>query len=106
VLLAFALFVVCGTYIAWHAPDPFGMLLATGITFLIGLQAIINVGVVTSALPNKGLALPFISRGGSSLLIMLVLVGILMSIARRSVRVTSLNPFSADEPEVGETPTA
>ena len=60
------------------------MLLGSGITFLIGLQAFINIGVVTSALPNKGLPLPFISYGGSNLLIMLASVGLLLSIARQA----------------------
>lgn len=83
VLIGFILFVICGVYIAWHARDVFGLLLAGGITFLIGMQAFINIGVVTSALPNKGLPLPFISYGGSSLLLMLISVGILISIARR-----------------------
>jgi cell division protein FtsW len=59
-------------------------LLGSGVTFLIGLQAFINIGVVTSALPNKGLPLPFISYGGSNLLAMLTSVGILLSIARRA----------------------
>ncbi|MBI3192825.1 MAG: cell division protein FtsW, partial [Pedosphaera parvula] len=82
VLLAFVVLVVCGVFIAWHARDMFGQLLATGITFLIGLQAFINIGVETSTLPNKGISLPFISYGGSNLLVMLVCVGILFSVAR------------------------
>ena len=84
VVLAFAAIVICGLYIAWHSRDRFGMILGTGITFLIGLQAFINIGVVTSALPNKGLPLPFISYGGSSLVMMLGSVGVLLSIANRA----------------------
>jgi cell division protein FtsW len=59
-------------------------LLGVGITFLIGLQAFVNIGVVTGALPNKGLPLPFISHGGSNLLLMLTCVGLLLSIARQA----------------------
>ncbi|MBR90341.1 MAG: putative lipid II flippase FtsW [Verrucomicrobiales bacterium] len=81
VVLAFMVIVVCGLYISWKSGDRFGQLLGTGITFLIGLQAFINIGVVTSALPNKGLPLPFISYGGSSLVFMLSAVGVLLSIA-------------------------
>lgn len=83
VVLAFVALVICGIYIAVHAPDGFGLLLGCGISFLIGLQAFINIGVVTSALPNKGIPLPFISYGGSSLLMMLVCIGVLLSIARK-----------------------
>jgi cell division protein FtsW len=84
VVLAFVAVVLCGICIAYHARDTFGMLLAVGITLLIGLQAGINIGVVTGALPNKGLPLPFISYGGSNLLAMLTCVGILLSVARRA----------------------
>ena len=83
VILAFVIFVICGLVIAKNARDTFGFLLASGITLLIGIQAFINIGVVTSALPNKGLPLPFISYGGSNLLIMLVSVGLLLSVARQ-----------------------
>ncbi|HEV8542032.1 MAG TPA: putative lipid II flippase FtsW [Verrucomicrobiae bacterium] len=82
VVCAFIIFILCGIYVAWHARDVFGLLLGSGITFLIGLQAFINIGVVTSALPNKGLPLPFVSYGGSSLMLMLLAVGVLISIAR------------------------
>jgi cell division protein FtsW len=84
VLATFVAVLLCGVYIAWHAREPFGVLLATGLAFLIGLQAFVNIGVVTSALPNKGLPLPFISRGGSNLLFMLICVGLLLSVARHA----------------------
>ncbi len=104
VVLAFVMIVICGIYIAVRAREPFGFLLGSGITLLIGLQAAINIGVVTSALPNKGLPLPFISYGGSNLLAMLTCVGLLFSIARRApvrpkaparVRNVDENPFAA-----------
>ncbi len=100
VVLTFVVLVICGLFIASRARDPFGMLLASGLTMLIGLQAAINIGVVTSALPNKGMPLPFISYGGSNLLAMLTCVGLLLSVARYS-RVEDL----AEEP-VGEAQTA
>jgi cell division protein FtsW len=85
VVLTFVMIVICGIYIACNARDSFGFLLAAGVTFLIGLQAAINIGVVTSALPNKGLPLPFISYGGSNLVAMLTCVGILFSVARHGI---------------------
>jgi cell division protein FtsW len=103
VVLAFLLIAICGIYIAMRARDQFGSQLAIGVTALISFQAFINIGVVTGILPNKGLALPFISSGGSSLLAMLIGVGILLSVARRA-SVNQLpvkdagghdNPFSA-----------
>jgi cell division protein FtsW len=100
VVTAFAVLLICGLFIASRACDTFGMLLASGLTLLIGLQAAINIGVVTAALPNKGLPLPFISYGGSNLLAMLTCVGLLLSVARFN-RVEDL----ADEP-VGEAQTA
>ncbi len=84
VIAAFVTIVLCGIFIARNSRDTFGLLLGSGISFLIGLQAFINIGVVTSALPNKGLPLPFVSYGGSSLLIMLTCVGLLLSIARQA----------------------
>ena len=84
VVAAFVCILLSGIYIALRAPDTFGLLLGCGIAFMIGLQAFINIGVVTSVLPNKGLPLPFISYGGSNLLMMLTSVGVLLSIARQS----------------------
>jgi cell division protein FtsW len=93
---AFVVLLFCGIYIAWHSRDIFGALLSTGLTFLISLQAFINIGVVTSALPNKGLPLPFISRGGSNLFLMLVCVGLLLSVARRAADSRSAARKSSD----------
>ena len=84
IVVSFVIIAICGIYIALNSRDTFGFLLASGITFLISLQATINIGVVTSALPNKGLPLPFISYGGSNLMAMLACVGILFSIARHA----------------------
>jgi cell division protein FtsW len=100
VVLVFVTLVICGVCIAWQARDTFGMLLAAGITFLIGLQAFINIGVVTSALPNKGLPLPFVSYGGSNLVMNLVGIGILLSIGRRSEAVAELEPEPLESDEL------
>jgi cell division protein FtsW len=84
VVLAFVIIAICGIYIALNSRDTFGLLLASGVTFLVSLQAAINIGVVTSALPNKGLPLPFISDGGSNLVAMLACIGLLFSVARHA----------------------
>jgi len=84
VVLIFAVIFFCGIYIACRARDPFSHLLAVGLSLLIALQACINIGVVTSSLPNKGIALPFISYGGSNLLAMLTCVGLLFGVARQA----------------------
>src|SRR6266568_4195332 len=99
IVAGFVVIVICGICIALNAPDTFGLLLGSGVAFLIGLQALINIGVVTSALPNKGLPLPFISYGGSNLLIMLTSVGLLLSIARRARGTESLDGAGAGESE-------
>jgi len=96
VVAAFVVLLLCGIYIAWNARDTFGTLLATGITFLIGLQAFINIGVVTSTLPNKGLPLPFISRGGSNLFLLLLCIGLLLSVAYRAAENRRAVPKTVD----------
>jgi cell division protein FtsW len=97
VVALFIVFVVCGIYIARRSNDTFGLLLGTGITFMIGMQAFINMGVVTSLLPNKGMPLPFISYGGSNLLLLLIAVGLLLSISRFAVEPVKrkTNPFDS-----------
>lgn len=103
IVLAYVVLVICGLFIASHARDRFGFLLGAGISLLIGFQAFINIGVVTSSLPNKGLPLPFISYGGSSLLMMLIGVGILLSIARHAAAPESATVEVLDENAVPAT---
>jgi cell division protein FtsW len=79
----FFLLVLRSIRVALYAEDNFGRYLAFGIAILLGLEAFINMGVVTGLLPTKGLALPFISYGGSSLIISLLSVGILLSVSSR-----------------------
>lgn len=82
VVIAFALLLWRGSRAAVLAPDRFGMLLAIGIITGITVQALFNISVVTSILPAKGIPLPFISYGGSSVMVTLIGVGILLSISR------------------------
>ena len=84
VIILFGAFIYFGARIARRAPDLFGSLLALGITTWIGLQAMINIGVATGFLPTKGIPLPFISFGGSSLIFSLIGVGVLLSISLHS----------------------
>ncbi|MDD4117336.1 MAG: putative lipid II flippase FtsW [Kiritimatiellae bacterium] len=79
----FVVFLLCGLRISGRAPDAGGRLMAFGITMLISLQAALNIGVVTGRLPTKGLPLPFISFGGTSLVVLLFMVGVLLNIARQ-----------------------
>ncbi|MGI9086702.1 MAG: FtsW/RodA/SpoVE family cell cycle protein [Chthoniobacterales bacterium] len=85
VVFLFVVVIVCGLTIALHAKDRFGLLLGSGIVALLGWQAAINIGVVTSLLPNKGMPLPFISYGGSNLIAALLGVGILINVYRQGV---------------------
>ena len=83
VILLFAALGVFGARAAMGAPDPFGMLLATGITTWLVVQAVVNLGAVLGVLPITGVPLPFVSFGGSSLVITLAATGILLNIARQ-----------------------
>ncbi len=82
VIALFVLFAIRGVVIALRAPDRFGMLLAIGCTFLIVIQAFINVGVVTSSWPVTGVPLPFFSFGGSSLIVSLIAVALIANVGR------------------------
>lgn len=82
IMTLFALLVLKGFQIAGRARDPFGRHLAFGVTLLIGVQALCNAGVATGLLPTKGLTLPLVSYGGSSLLVTLLAIGMLLSISR------------------------
>lgn len=84
VFILFAILIWRGILVAMKAPDMFGSLVAIGITSLIGIQAIINVAVVTSSMPATGMQLPFFSYGGTALCLLLCEVGVLLSISRAS----------------------
>ncbi|WP_419660313.1 FtsW: cell division protein FtsW [Desulfosarcina variabilis str. Montpellier] len=86
VIILYGIMLMRGIRIARHAQDPFGAFLAMGITVAIGLQVCINMGVTLGLLPTKGLALPFLSYGGTSLLINMAAVGIMMNIGARDAR--------------------
>ncbi|MBQ7757889.1 putative lipid II flippase FtsW [Anaerotignum sp.] len=82
VIILFAVLIWRGIRIAINAKDSFGMLVATGITAVIAFQSIINIGVVTNTIPNTGQPLPFVSYGGTSLLFLMAMIGILLNVSR------------------------
>ena len=84
ILLLFALLIWRGMIIAMKAKDKFGSLLGIGLTAQVGLQVILNIAVVTNTIPNTGRSLPFFSYGGTSLLMLLAQMGIILSISRTS----------------------
>ena len=86
IIILFSILIWRGFVTACRAKDPFGTHLATGLTLLIGFQAFINLGVTVGLLPTKGLTLPFISMGGSSMLITMLSVGILLNISEQTIK--------------------
>lgn len=87
VIMLFILFTIRGIVISLRSQDLFGSLVAIGITTLISSQAILNIAVVTNSIPNTGISLPFLSYGGTSLMILLGCVGILLNISRQSKKI-------------------
>ncbi|HSV27395.1 MAG TPA: putative lipid II flippase FtsW [Sedimentisphaerales bacterium] len=86
VILLFMLFVYLGVLLIVRTQDPLGRMLATGIVLAVGIQAAFNIGVVTVMLPTKGIPLPFISAGGTSMLVSAAAVGILLNVAKETAR--------------------
>ena len=84
VILLFGIFIWRGITIALKAPDMFGSLIATGVTVMIGIQAIFSIAVVSSSMPVTGIPLPFFSYGGTALVILLSCVGVLLSVSRQA----------------------
>ncbi|MGB2864405.1 MAG: putative peptidoglycan glycosyltransferase FtsW [Sedimentisphaerales bacterium] len=84
VILLFIMLVVLGILVVIRCKDRFGQLLASGIVLAIAIQAALNIGVVTVVLPTKGIPLPFVSAGGTSMLLSAAAVGVLINIARQS----------------------
>jgi cell division protein FtsW len=99
VILVYMHFIYRGLRIGWNChtqyQDLFGMLLATGITLALGIQGFVNMAVVMGLVPTKGLTLPFISYGGSAILVDLVAIGILLSVARGPQLSTKIPDSSA-----------
>ncbi|OHB67516.1 MAG: hypothetical protein A2Y77_13450 [Planctomycetes bacterium RBG_13_62_9] len=84
IILLFILFVFLGLLVVLRMKDPFGRFLAAGIVLTIGIQAALNIGVVTVVLPTKGIPLPFVSSGGTSMLLSSMAVGVLLNLAAHS----------------------
>ena len=94
VILLFVLLIARGVYIACHSTDKYGFLLTTGLIVHIGLQAFLNMAVVSNAMPNTGISLPFFSYGGTALVLQLLEMGVVLNISRQSVTIED-----ADEEE-------
>ncbi len=83
-IILFMVFLFRGLYIASAAPDKFGMLLCAGIVIHLAIQALLNIAVVSNAIPNTGISLPFISYGGTALVVQMAEIGIVLNISRKA----------------------
>ena len=86
IILLFIIFIWLGILVVVRSKDRFGQFLAASIVLTIGIQAALNIGVVTVVLPTKGISLPFVSAGGTSMLLSAVAVGVLLNIAKQSAK--------------------
>ena len=85
-MVLFAALIWRGFVIGLRAKDRFGSMLAIGLTAQVGIQVLLNLAVVTNTMPNTGISLPFFSYGGSSLIMLLAQMGIILSISRKSMQ--------------------
>ena len=83
IIVMFVLLIWRMMIIANNAPDLFGAMLVVGVIGHIAIQAILNIAVVTNTIPNTGISLPFISYGGSSVIFLLIEIGLVLSVAKR-----------------------
>ncbi len=95
VVIAYMLLVWYGRRVAWHARslNAHAFYLAAGATFIVTFQALVNIAVVTATVPTKGVSLPFISVGGSNLLMASVCVGLIVNVARKTAAATTTDPW-------------
>jgi cell division protein FtsW len=101
VVALYGLFVWRGLEIAARAPDRYSGLIATGVTSWVGVQAVLNLGVVTGTLPNTGVPLPFLSSGGTSLILLMAASGLVVGVSRRMI---PAKPGDTKEPELSLAP--
>lgn len=97
VMMLFGILSWRGFLIAWRAPDPFARLFATGLTCMLTLQALVNVAVVTNSLPYTGVTLPLVSFGGSSTVISMIAIGLLLNISRLPAASNALEADDDDD---------
>lgn len=96
-MLAYAVFIWRGVHIALNTRDQFGLLLASGIVLMVGIQVLLNVAVVTSSMPPTGINLPFISYGGNGIWLFMFSTGILVNISRHNIAEETVDEERLDE---------
>ncbi len=102
VIILFLVLIFRGFAIAQNSPDKYGMLLATGIMVQVGLQALLNIAVVTNSIPNTGISLPFFSYGGTALILQLAEMGVVLNISRQSIPHKGKDDTPMDDKELAE----